>query len=861
MRSFRGGAASRLWYGVRSVALLAFTLQIAACAGSTKELAFQEEQKGLAFYRRGEFEKALEYYLHAAGMQRTMGDLRAEIVLLNRIALLYAREGQTVKALEYLDQALKLSKERDGTLEHGVTLSNLGAIYLDTGQPREAIDYLRRAIEIQKKDERDKLGLAESMYHLGRAQAISGDSDEAFALFREAGQRLQRLEVEPSPPQPSKMDTTFNWVVILANAVSNQLLLPLIIPTVLIYSYYRTPEWESIERTYLAGHSTRIDARVLAAQVHTELGTLYTQRGDPAAALAAFGEALKLQEAHLDRLGMATTFFRRGVVEEETGDLPAAKADYLASVERLEEVRGQVVGGLEARAQFLATKAEVYERLIRLLLKLHDEVGAFEIAERARARSFLDLMGDRWARLQTPASEPLIRKHQALVRQLQQTAEELLRAETIRDPKAQAAMRQDKLEELAQLSKEEKALLAELRLKHPQYAALAVVTPPKAQDLQVALPEGTGLLAFYLGQTWGAGFVLTRDRLVARPLPTSPEALAQAVATFRRQVVEMPGSGSLTLTHLQDGTWQADARQLYQALVAPFEADLKDVRTLILVPHRALHYLPFAALLDAQGRPLLERWPLRVLPSASILPYVQAKARAPGRALLAMANPRTELPPLPAAEQEVEQIAKQREGVHIYRREAATKAVLAQEGPTSGVIHLATHGALDRFHPLRSHLRFTPTKGDDGKLTVEEVFDLRLQADLVVLSACETALVKGSTGRPGLSAPWQEEEFPPGDELVGLSRAFLYAGAPTIVASLWKVSDDSTALLMGEFYKNLKTLAKAEALRQAQLTLMRAEIPLSGVRGLQVTPTQAGQTIRASHPYFWAPFILIGAGD
>ena len=203
----------------------------------------------------------------------------------------------------------------------------------------------------------------------------------------------------------------------------------------------------------------------------------------------------------------------------------------------------------------------------------------------------------------------------------------------------------------------------------------------------------------------------------------------------------------------------------------------------------------------------------------------------------------------------------QRPGVHIYRREAATKAVLAQEGPTSGVIHLATHGALDRFQPLRSHLRFTPTKGDDGKLTVEEVFDLRLQADLVVLSACETALARGYTGRPGAASPWQEEEFPPGDELVGLSRAFMYAGAPTIVASLWKVSDDSTALLMGEFYKNLKTTPKAEALRQAQLTLMRAEIPLSGVRGIQVTPTQAGQTLRASHPYFWAPFILIGAGE
>jgi CHAT domain-containing protein len=152
--------------------------------------------------------------------------------------------------------------------------------------------------------------------------------------------------------------------------------------------------------------------------------------------------------------------------------------------------------------------------------------------------------------------------------------------------------------------------------------------------------------------------------------------------------------------------------------------------------------------------------------------------------------------------------------------------------------------------PLRSNLRFVPAAGNDGRLTVDEIFDMNIKANLVTLSACETALARGKGGG-----------FPQGDDLVGLSRAFIHAGTPSTVASLWKVADESTVTLMQAFYRNLQSMSKAEALRQAQLELMGFRIPYTAQRGIVTTKlagSEPGTPVDCSHPFFWAPFILVG---
>jgi len=194
----------------------------------------------------------------------------------------------------------------------------------------------------------------------------------------------------------------------------------------------------------------------------------------------------------------------------------------------------------------------------------------------------------------------------------------------------------------------------------------------------------------------------------------------------------------------------------------------------------------------------------------------------------------------------------------ILLKDAATKEIVQRQSPKHDILHFAAHTELSKDDPLSSAILLAKDGKDDGRLTVKEIFEMDLNADLVVLSGCETGLGKLSRG----------------DEMVGLTRAFIYAGTPSVVASLWKVEDSSTAALMGSFYKNLKTMSKAEALRQAQLELIRSKAGtellamIRGVGGITNLgevpggkPSSPGSVpVSSAHPYFWAPFVLVGDG-
>ena len=193
----------------------------------------------------------------------------------------------------------------------------------------------------------------------------------------------------------------------------------------------------------------------------------------------------------------------------------------------------------------------------------------------------------------------------------------------------------------------------------------------------------------------------------------------------------------------------------------------------------------------------------------------------------------------------------------VYIRKEATEEKSKALSANHDILHFATHAKLNEDDPLSSAVLLAREDKEDGRLEVREIFGMDLKANLVVLSGCETGLGKLSTG----------------DELVGLTRAFIYAGTPSVVASLWSVDDSSTAHLMASFYRNLKTMSKVEALRQAQLELIRGEgrsdmLTRRGVGGIG----KLGETVKSefvsqdpisistSHPYFWAPFILVGDG-
>jgi len=247
-------------------------------------------------------------------------------------------------------------------------------------------------------------------------------------------------------------------------------------------------------------------------------------------------------------------------------------------------------------------------------------------------------------------------------------------------------------------------------------------------------------------------------------------------------------------------------------------------KRLIVVPHGALHKVPFAALNDGKQF-MVDKYALSVAPSSTVLEYVVKKRNRNRGRFLAFANPNTDYVPLGFAEIEVNNISGLFSKKEIYSRGEATEGKAKGRTSSPDIIHFACHGEFNDKQPMQSGLLLSKDADNDGYLQVHEIFGLDLRnANLVVLSACDTGLSK----------------IYGGDDLVGLSRGFIYAGTPSLIATLWEVADRSTAILMKEFYKNwyTKGLSKPEALRQAQLKL------------------KAMPEYR--HPFYWAPFIIIG---
>jgi CHAT domain-containing protein len=327
-------------------------------------------------------------------------------------------------------------------------------------------------------------------------------------------------------------------------------------------------------------------------------------------------------------------------------------------------------------------------------------------------------------------------------------------------------------------------------------------------EVQRLLDAHTTLVS-YVNLEKVVAFVITRESIHAVELPLTSEESREFV----------PAALGLVATAQRGVDPQKALEKLHAWLVAPLVPYLKTPRVGI-IPHGVLHYLPFAALSDGKQY-LGDRYTLFTLPSASALRYLPKKRRGKGP-VLAMAQGLAEgLPVLGSVNAEARAIARLY-GSKALTGAAATEAALKRGARKASILHVAAHGELDDESPLFSRILLAPGGDEDGALTVGEVYGLNLAASrLVVLSACQTNVGRQSKG----------------DDVVGLTRAFLYAQAPAVLASLWKVDDEATAVLMTEFHTQLKKgQGKADALREAQART-RARFP---------------------HPYHWAAFVLTG---
>lgn len=480
----------------------------------------------------------------------------------------------------------------------------------------------------------------------------------------------------------------------------------------------------------------------------------------------------------------------RGRIAASEGDMAEAVRLWRQAVDIIEQQRSSI--NTEAnKIGFVGDKQAVYRQLIGGLYVTGQFAEAFDYLERSKSRALVDLLA--------------AKKNFAVA-----TGD----AEKIRELLAQAE--QSEIAGLAQGAEHRSRNLGvtqsteALREQAPELASLVAVSAAPLKEIQAKLRADETLVEYFYDDRWLYAFVLNRDSLNV----TRSEAgeLEAEVRAWRSALEEPRGEAHLPL-----------AQALYKKLVAPILSQLDRPRV-TFVAHGALHYVPLTAL-HSGSEYLIDKFVVRLLPSASVMQFLRGGELQYAAGALTLGNPDLDDPRLDLAfaQQEAVAIARMVPQSRAFLRKEANETALRKYGQGFRYLHFATHGEFNAEDPLASALILSKDDTGNGLLTVSKLYSMRLDTDLVTLSACETGLGKIASG----------------DDVVGLTRGFLYAGATTVVASLWKVDDQATADLMRAFYKNLSQTGKLEALRNAQLEMKR---------------------LRAQ-PYFWAAFQLIGNPD
>jgi CHAT domain-containing protein/Tfp pilus assembly protein PilF len=699
---------------------------------------------------------------------------------------------------------------------HANTLTNLGSVASARGELERAERYHLRALVIQEKLTPGGHRVAIIVRHLGDLALRAADLEAADERYRQALAMYERWTPE-----------AFDVRLCLLNLADVSL------------RRGRLDEAEGYARRALDIVQKRGLSPLEGAAALHALGRVARARGDLDAAGSALEAALAIRSDVLSgSTEEAETLHELGAVAATRGR-PADAIDFdLRALAALEKQRSRVGGGDEARARFGARYAPYYHDAIARLVAAGRSVEAFHVLERLRARGFLSLLAER--DLGFADVPPDLDRER--------------RRANVEYDRALSALMEAKGGDLAA----ERQALAEARVTQAEARTriraasprLATLEDPQPLDLaatQGALDPGTLLLSYAVGD--GASYVFAvgpgPGEFRVAEIPTDRRRLRDSVAGFRKLLQEE--------SRLKRGALRAAAQDLGTLLLAPVATALVRAERLVVVPDGPLHLIPFAALADpgAAERYLVEGRPLHVVASATVFAelrknrrdggsgrmvafgdpdYAAAHAGGARAAPLASAAERgLGLVPLPAARREVRELAGLFPDARVFVGDAATEEAAKASLPGGSLIHFACHGLAREDAPLDSALALTlPAEGgpgrENGLLQAWEVFEqVRLDADLVTLSACGSALGGEMSG----------------EGVLGLTRAFQYAGARSVLSTLWTVNDESTAQLMGRFYAERKRgRSKDAALRAAQ-------------RAMLGRPATA-------HPYRWAAFQLSG---
>ncbi|MBF0261147.1 MAG: CHAT domain-containing protein [Magnetococcales bacterium] len=713
------------------------------------------------------------------------GALGAEVALREATIAWYRGAYQTaLQALERVEPWIETSRDPRLTIQ---LANSRGLIYWSLNEPDLATRHLDAAIELAKK--RNLPGeLAASLNNRGLIERQRGEPAAALASFQSA------LALDEARHDKHHMGNS------LRNIGITQLKLK------------RLPEAEAALRRAEA-LALETGDRILQAKGWLALAQLERVRDHAKEALEGFERTAELSK----KIGLAEVRWRG--LTGAAGALRSLGRDEEALERHVEAI--QVVEGLRAplgidtlRHGFLEDKQELYRDMIVLLADRGREREAFDLLERSRSGDFQDLLASGSAIEVHGADEARLKQVNALFAEVESRARALVALKG-----AEATLWSDYR---AKRAEAEEALVT-LRVRSPGLAARVSVAPVTLERFEKVLPAGVGVASYFVTEKelfiWFTRAGKTRFKRV----PVGEVRLEETIRAYRDAMQNQARVDRL-LTRLHD--W----------LIEPLAEDLEGVTHLGIIPHRSLHVVAFAALRAPEGW-LIDRFPLFYEPSAALLE--RALARPSGEKpmegrVLAIGNPDLGDADfdLAMAEFEAESVRGNFNEGDLLKGKKATKGWILDHIGDYSVIHIAAHGDFQNINPLFSSLWLASGEksgagkrergeipSEVGRLTAREVAGLPIRAELVTLSACQTGLgqLRGS-------------------ELLGLNRAFLYAGTRSVLSSLWRVDDLATALLMKHFYRYHNHMGKAEALRQAQLLVRQAQ----------------------PHPANWAGFALVG---
>lgn len=789
----------------------------------------------------GDFARAETLYREALGTWRVRQQWADVADAMRDLGKLELRRGDYPAARTDLLEALALY-DRTGSLADALSVrQELANTRAAEGDLQGALDDLRQSqriadsaqvpLPVRARITLARADLAAQLNSRPEAERLYAGAEQ---LYRRAGDRAGEAEAQQG-----------HGALLLdqGNAVLARALLDAALRTELSAGSQRAA---SLTRMLLGRLSLQRGDTAAARRALARASADLERLGDPVAAAAALGEQAALEAA--SRLpAAAESLFRAalakvaervapeitwqlhaglGGVRRDQGAIDAAARELRAAIADIERA-GRSLALAERRSGFLTDKWDVYVQLALLERTRGRVAAALDVSERLRAGEMRELLAQGRVAAPPDTASELVGREQDLRRRIAELTRGLegpgAGRQLLRGPDVSAAGAVTR-EALLRAQESYADLLLEIRERAPRHAALVSPDPSGWRDVAQRLAPDEAFVEYLVSDAASLAFIVTRDTVAAVRLGAGRHDLARLV-DFVRGTLQPRGSPRL------DSLWQAPLRQLYRDLIAPVETSglLAGKTRLTLVPHAELHYLPFAALLSGEGAGqfLVERYDISVTPSASV--WLALAARPHGRATAGVIAFAPRPDGLPASRQEVAAIARLAGAdVRVVVGAAASEATFRREAPSRRVIHLATYGVLNKQNPLFSFVELAPDGNTDGRLEAHEVFGLRLNADLVVLSACQTGLASGSLA-----------DVPPGDDWVGLARAFLSAGAARVMATLWPVQDRASATLMEQFYQRYRVAAEpAKALGAAQ-------------RALISNPATAS-------PYYWAGFEVVG---